>query len=59
VKLSASRIDDVLYERGRQILQVARAHGHRVLVLGAWGCALLARELSARTISYVRTEPRR
>lgn len=38
--LSASRIDDVLYERGREILLVAREHGHRVLVLGAWGCGV-------------------
>jgi uncharacterized protein (TIGR02452 family) len=38
--LSSSRIDDVLYERGREILLVAREHGHRVLVLGAWGCGV-------------------
>lgn len=38
--LAASRIDDVLYERGRNILLVAREHGHRVLVLGAWGCGV-------------------
>jgi uncharacterized protein (TIGR02452 family) len=38
--LSASKIDDVLYERGRQILLVAREHGHRALVLGAWGCGV-------------------
>lgn len=38
--LAASRIDDVIYERGREILLVAREHGHRVLVLGAWGCCV-------------------
>lgn len=38
--LSISRIDDVLYERGREILLVAREHGHRTLVLGAWGCGV-------------------
>lgn len=38
--LAASRIDDVLYERGREILLVAREHGHRAVVLGAWGCGV-------------------
>jgi uncharacterized protein (TIGR02452 family) len=35
--LAVSRIEDVLYERGRHVLLVAREHGHRALVLGAWG----------------------
>jgi uncharacterized protein (TIGR02452 family) len=38
--LAASNIDDVLYDRGRHILLVARDHGHRTLVLGAWGCGV-------------------
>jgi uncharacterized protein (TIGR02452 family) len=38
--LAVSRIEDVLYERGRHILLVAREQGHRVLVLGAWGCGV-------------------
>lgn len=38
--LSASKIEDVLYERGREILLIAREHGHRVLVLGAWGAGV-------------------
>lgn len=41
---SSSKIDDVLYERGRQILLVAREHGHRVLVLGAWGCGVFGND---------------
>ncbi|MBS2017449.1 MAG: TIGR02452 family protein [Deltaproteobacteria bacterium] len=38
--LSRASIDDVLYERGRQILLVAREHGHQALVLGAWGAGV-------------------
>jgi uncharacterized protein (TIGR02452 family) len=31
-------IPTTLRRRGRQVLKVAAAHGHRTLVLGAWGC---------------------
>jgi uncharacterized protein (TIGR02452 family) len=31
-------IPETLRRRGRQVLKVAAAHGHRTLVLGAWGC---------------------
>lgn len=31
-------IDDVILQRAIKILQVAEAHGHRTIILGAWGC---------------------
>ncbi|WP_030491980.1 TIGR02452 family protein [Micromonospora chokoriensis] len=30
----------VLAQRARRVLEVAAAHGHRTLVLGAWGCGV-------------------
>ncbi|XRQ13440.1 TIGR02452 family protein [Actinomadura welshii] len=36
----AARIRDVLRLRTRKLLAVAAAHGHRRLVLGAWGCGV-------------------
>jgi uncharacterized protein (TIGR02452 family) len=38
-----SDVDDVpnvLHRRARRILRIAAAHGHRTLVLGAWGCGV-------------------
>ena len=34
------RIREALYARAGHVLAVAAAHGHRVLVLGAWGCGV-------------------
>jgi uncharacterized protein (TIGR02452 family) len=36
----ARDVSDVLRSRARQVLRVAAAHGHRTLVLGAWGCGV-------------------
>ncbi|ROO59749.1 uncharacterized protein (TIGR02452 family) [Micromonospora sp. Llam0] len=36
----AADVPAVLARRARRILEVAAAHGHRGLVLGAWGCGL-------------------
>ena len=33
-------VSGVLARRARRILAVAAAHGHRRLVLGAWGCGV-------------------
>ncbi len=34
------RIREVLHSRALKVLQVAAHHGHRTLVLGAWGCGV-------------------
>ncbi|UQA62812.1 TIGR02452 family protein [Polyangium aurulentum] len=36
----AARVREVLQSRARKVLAVAAAHGHRCLVLGAWGCGV-------------------
>jgi len=36
----ARDIPQVLRTRARRVLEVAAAHGHRTLVLGAWGCGV-------------------
>lgn len=38
------QIEAVNRERARKVLWVAGAHGHRVLVLGAWGCGVFQNE---------------
>jgi uncharacterized protein (TIGR02452 family) len=37
---AAGSVPGVLATRAGRVLQVAAAHGHRVLVLGAWGCGV-------------------
>jgi len=36
----AADVPAVLVRRARRVLEVAAAHGHRTLVLGAWGCGV-------------------
>jgi len=36
----AADVPEVLAQRARRVLQVAARHGHRKLVLGAWGCGV-------------------
>ncbi|MEU5552622.1 TIGR02452 family protein [Micromonospora sp. NPDC047793] len=36
----AAEVPAVLTRRARRVLEVAAAHGHRTLVLGAWGCGV-------------------
>jgi len=36
----AADVPAVLGQRARRILEVAAAHGHRTVVLGAWGCGV-------------------
>ncbi|HEY1180438.1 MAG TPA: TIGR02452 family protein [Phytomonospora sp.] len=40
----AGSVPDVLARRAKRVLTVAAAHGHRVLVLGAWGCGVFRNE---------------
>jgi uncharacterized protein (TIGR02452 family) len=37
---SAPSVPSVLAARARRVLEIAAAHGHRELVLGAWGCGV-------------------
>jgi uncharacterized protein (TIGR02452 family) len=37
---SAPSVPSILATRARRVLEVAAAHGHRKLVLGAWGCGV-------------------
>jgi uncharacterized protein (TIGR02452 family) len=39
-RAEASRVREVLEARAGKVLAVAAAQGHRVLVLGAWGCGV-------------------
>ncbi|CAM3517895.1 TIGR02452 family protein [Corallococcus sp. ZKHCc1 1396] len=34
----AQQLREVLFDRALKVLQVAAHHGHRTLILGAWGC---------------------
>lgn len=36
----SAEVPDVLHRRAERVLEVAAAHGHRSLVLGAWGCGV-------------------
>ena len=37
---AAPSVPGVLAARARRVLEVAAAHGHRKLALGAWGCGV-------------------
>ncbi|MEV6814267.1 TIGR02452 family protein [Micromonospora sp. NPDC051296] len=40
--VDAADVPAVLVRRARRVLEVAAAHGHRTIVLGAWGCGVSA-----------------
>jgi len=42
-----NEVPEVLARRARRVLAVAAAHGHRRLVLGAWGCGVFGNEPAA------------
>lgn len=42
--LTTDLIRETLITRGRKILRVAAMHGHRNLILGAWGCGAFAND---------------
>ncbi|SEG11363.1 TIGR02452 family protein [Thermomonospora echinospora] len=41
---AAARVGEVLRERAAKVLAAARHHGHRRLVLGAWGCGVFGND---------------
>ena len=41
---AASSVPEVLATRAERVLAVASAHGHRKLVLGAWGCGVFGND---------------
>jgi len=41
---TADTVPAVLSGRARRVLQVAAAHGHRHLILGAWGCGVFGND---------------
>lgn len=41
---SAASVPGALAARARRVLEVAAAHGHRTLVLGAWGCGVFGND---------------
>ena len=49
---SADRIPAVLTRRARRVLEVAAAHGHRRLVLGAWGCGVFRNDPNVVAASF-------
>lgn len=40
----ATTVPGVLCARARRVLEIAAAHGHRQLVLGAWGCGVFGND---------------
>jgi uncharacterized protein (TIGR02452 family) len=51
---AAGSVPGVLAARARRVLEVAAAHGHRALVLGAWGCGVFGND--AATVARIFAE---
>ena len=49
---SAAAVPEVLARRAARVLQVAAAHGHRRLVLGAWGCGVFANDPGTVALAF-------
>ncbi|SCL30761.1 TIGR02452 family protein [Micromonospora rhizosphaerae] len=47
------RVAPVLRARARRVLDVAAAHGHRRLVLGAWGCGVFRNDPTTVAAAFV------
>lgn len=45
---------DLLARRIHRVLDIARAHGHAVLVLGAWGCGAFANDTRRTAVDFRR-----
>jgi uncharacterized protein (TIGR02452 family) len=43
---------DLLQQRIRRVLAVARAYNHRALVLGAWGCGAFANQADRTAVDF-------
>jgi uncharacterized protein (TIGR02452 family) len=54
----AGTVPAVLQRRAERVLRVARAHGHRQIVLGAWGCGVFRNppEVVAEAFRHALTE---
>jgi uncharacterized protein (TIGR02452 family) len=50
----APSVPDVLAARAGRVLDVAAAHGHRTLVLGAWGCGVFRNDPAVVAASFAR-----
>lgn len=48
----ARDVPAVLHRRARRVLRVAAAHGHRTLVLGAWGCGVFRNDPATVASSF-------
>jgi uncharacterized protein (TIGR02452 family) len=46
------RLKDVLRARARKVLEVAAKHGHRTLVLGAWGCGVFRNDPAEVAVAF-------
>lgn len=52
------KVSDVLYDRGKQVLSIMAHHGHKTIVLGAWGCGIFGNNPSmvAHTFGWLLEE---
>ena len=50
----APTVADVIRRRAVRVLEVAAAHGHRTLVLGAWGCGVFANDPATVADAFAR-----
>jgi uncharacterized protein (TIGR02452 family) len=48
----AADVPAILRRRARRVLGVAAAHGHRTLVLGAWGCGVFRNDPAAVATAF-------
>jgi uncharacterized protein (TIGR02452 family) len=50
----ASTVPEVLRRRAMRVLEIAAAHGHRRLVLGAWGCGVFGNDAGTVADAFAR-----
>jgi uncharacterized protein (TIGR02452 family) len=49
---AAAEVPAILYHRAARVLATARRHGHRRLVLGAWGCGVFGNDPSTVAATF-------